>query len=233
MRTGPVSPTVLALVWLLAACGPGGSGPGAPETETGDAPETGSTDLGGSEMAETETETGEDEEQLCLASGGEWAGNCGGHFICGEPSCRLCLDIGCDCGYWANFVEGQGCVDDPACAPSACESDADCSAQEVCNFGCCEGYPDNCVDPLVIDWAEGTGCVDISVEPPHIGGRVFTDCGSGWDEVQSCAEGPGVVWTSSGVSLCGAACDAFEAVGRIRMFGGGCWGPCAEPTWPE
>lgn len=70
---------------------------------------------------------------LCKATQGKWDESSCGHYLCGEaPACRA-VTPGCDCGKDANFVEGQGCVADSACAlPSGCHNDDDCDDGWVC-----------------------------------------------------------------------------------------------------
>jgi len=55
------------------------------------------------------------DQALCETTGGIWDPNSCGHPQCGDfPSC-LAIIPGCDCGPFANFVEGQGCIEDESC----------------------------------------------------------------------------------------------------------------------
>ncbi len=71
------------------------------------------------------------ERLLCERTGGAWdEGSCG-HYECGEfPECDAVIP-GCDCGPKANYIEGEGCVEDVTC-PGSCESDEDCLEGESC-----------------------------------------------------------------------------------------------------
>jgi hypothetical protein len=222
------STSVACLVLITLACGSrmaedGGSTAGE---ETGAGVE-GSADTGEGGPGD-EGETGEPGDQaLCEASGGTWAQNCGGHYDCGEMSCELCLGWGCNCGYWANFVDEVGCVEDPACVPPSCESQADCGDNLICNFGCCETYADSCLEPLVLSWDEVLGCADIPVDDAHRQGRVFSECGLGYEVATECEQGDAVVWSELGLTLCAEACADFEQAGRVDIWAHDCWGPCA------
>jgi hypothetical protein len=74
------------------------------------------------------------EAHLCFHSGGEWDESSCGHYTCGEfPECDAVIP-GCDCGPAANFVEGEGCVEDSACPPLPCSEDSQCPDDLSCVF---------------------------------------------------------------------------------------------------
>lgn len=56
-----------------------------------------------------------DEATLCRESGGAWDETSCGHYACGQPPACDAVIPGCDCGFGANFVAGQGCVESDAC----------------------------------------------------------------------------------------------------------------------
>ncbi len=142
-------------------------------------------------------------ELLCVDSGGRWDVTACGHYSCGAPNECAAVIPGCDCGDDANFVEGVGCVDDPACSPLSdeelCElSDGDWDAGS-CGHYVCGAFPDcdavipgcNCGDGA--NFVDGVGCV------------VDSACGgSGGDEQALCVS-TGGVWdmTSCGHWGCG------------------------------
>ena len=90
----------------------------------------GTTDDGGSDSSAT----GSGDEADCEATGGTWDMSSCGHYECGMPPVCAAVIPGCDCGPTMNFVEGTGCVEDPAClqATFVC-GDIDCTlATEYC-----------------------------------------------------------------------------------------------------
>lgn len=54
------------------------------------------------------------DEFYCGNTGGQWSWDCG-NWECGRVPPCLALIPGCNCGPWANFVSGKGCVLDRAC----------------------------------------------------------------------------------------------------------------------
>lgn len=114
-----------------------------------------------------------DEEALCTGTGGRWAEGEGcGHFTCGQPNLTdTCVMPGCDCGLWANFQTGVGCVPDEDCVMPA-EGDA-CIGHgfaSSCRPGlsCCEhcGVAPGCptCDPPCCD--DSPACQDDGCFPP-------------------------------------------------------------------
>lgn len=71
----------------------------------------GTTDDGGSDGSGT----GSGDESDCESTGGTWVETSCGHYECGMPPVCAAVIPGCDCGPTMNFVEGTGCVEDPAC----------------------------------------------------------------------------------------------------------------------
>jgi hypothetical protein len=105
---------------------------------------------------------GADNLALCVETGGRWDERSCGDYLCGQgPLCDAIIP-GCDCGERANFVDGRGCAEDPACGeeptPERCgdlvdndldgEVDEDCGGREEL---LCEGsggvwHPESCGD---------------------------------------------------------------------------------------
>lgn len=57
----------------------------------------------------------DDDEAFCVATGGSWdLGSCG-DYQCGQPPICAAVIPGCDCGPDANFIRGDGCVENPIC----------------------------------------------------------------------------------------------------------------------
>ncbi|MBW2273034.1 MAG: hypothetical protein JRG96_07165 [Deltaproteobacteria bacterium] len=54
---------------------------------------------------------------LCRRTGGNWDESRCGHSTCQSDFTCLAIIPGCDCGPRASWVEGDGCVEDPACKP--------------------------------------------------------------------------------------------------------------------
>ncbi len=93
-------------------------------------------------------EPGCSDEQLCEVSNGDWIASACGHHTCGQQSPASCATGGCDCGATANFVEGEGCVEDRLCQQAnsqisdacleyqsigpACDLNTECSGGRVC-----------------------------------------------------------------------------------------------------
>jgi hypothetical protein len=80
-------------------------------TATGSDAGIGTTDDGGSDGSGT----GSGDESDCESTGGTWVETSCGHYECGMPPVCAAVIPGCDCGPTMNFVEGTGCVEDPAC----------------------------------------------------------------------------------------------------------------------
>lgn len=68
-----------------------------------------------------------DPQGLCESTDGTWDETACDHYVCGQPNACEAIIPGCDCGPDANFVEGEGCVDDDACGTFACGDDLECS----------------------------------------------------------------------------------------------------------
>jgi hypothetical protein len=126
-----------------------------------------------------------DEQALCLETGGLYFEEACGHFICGQPNQCDAITPGCDCGDFASFVPGLGCVEQDICLESPdCFSDADCGSSETCwNGGCfpsdelqdCDANPENCnpdkndVTPIGITPIEGLDAEeDLDLHFPRI-----------------------------------------------------------------
>lgn len=103
--------------------------------------------------------TGEpDAEQLCEDTGGTWDENACDHYVCGVPNACEAIIPGCDCGADSNFVEGEGCVEDDACATFDCDGQAECLVgSQYCEVGfpaqkglpmtyTCRPMPKECLD---------------------------------------------------------------------------------------
>lgn len=141
-------------------------------------------------------------ERLCRDSGGRWDVTACGHYSCGAPNECAAVIPGCDCGEDANFVEGVGCVDDPACSPLSdeelCELSDGAWDEGSCGHYVCGEFPDcdavipgcNCGEDA--NFFEGVGCVGDPV------------CGGGDGEQALCVS-TGGVWdeTSCGHYGCG------------------------------
>jgi hypothetical protein len=116
------------------------------------------------------------EATLCRATGGMWkfwAEQCG-HDVCGRVPPEVCV-VGypaCDCGPFANFVAGVGCMMDSTCPiPEPATPEELCTATGgewggfCCHTECGERCADDCVSPAchcppgtVFD--EGRGCIE-------------------------------------------------------------------------
>jgi hypothetical protein len=88
------------------------------------------TDDGGSGSSTS----GSDDQADCEATGGTWDPTACGHYGCGLPQECAAVIPGCDCGPTMNFVDGTGCVEDPACLQATFEcGELDCTvATEYC-----------------------------------------------------------------------------------------------------
>lgn len=60
-----------------------------------------------------------DREAYCTATDGIWNPLSCGDYQCGSPPVCAAVIPGCDCGPSANFVVGEGCVEDPSCGGTA------------------------------------------------------------------------------------------------------------------
>ncbi len=150
-----------------------------PETD-GDTTD-GDTDTIGSHTDTSEPETDGDttdgvseDAELCADTAGEWdEGSCG-HYMCGqEPECAAVIP-GCDCGPGHNFVDGQGCVADDACASAAfaCGDSLCAGNSEFCdvvepgikgpNSYACESLPAACLDDVSCECLDEAGIIEIS-----------------------------------------------------------------------
>ncbi len=113
-----------------------GSTSGSSTTSESDSDESsgGSSSTGGGSSSGGSSSTGEpDAEQLCEDTGGTWDENACDHYACGVPNACEAIIPGCDCGPDANFVEGEGCVADDACATFNCEDEIECQVgSEYC-----------------------------------------------------------------------------------------------------
>lgn len=78
------------------------------------------TDDGGS-GSDTDPTSGSDDQADCEATGGTWDPTACGHYDCGLPQECAAVIPGCDCGPAMNFVDGTGCVEDPACLQATFE----------------------------------------------------------------------------------------------------------------
>ncbi len=110
------------------------TGPDDTTTSTDGASSSSTTDPteGGSESSDS---GGTDDQSLCESTGGTWDMTACGHYDCGLPNECAAVIPGCDCGTAANFVDGQGCVDDDQCleATFACGPTETCTmATEYC-----------------------------------------------------------------------------------------------------
>ncbi|MEM6292777.1 MAG: hypothetical protein AAGA54_16000 [Myxococcota bacterium] len=103
-----------------------GDGSSGSDGSSGDSGSTGST--GGSSESTAGDETGTDPQALCEATGGTWDPVACGDYVCGVPNPCEAIIPGCDCGPDANFVDGEGCVDDPKCEQAlfSCAGEVDC-----------------------------------------------------------------------------------------------------------
>lgn len=120
------------------------------------------------------------EPTLCRDTGGDWmwwALECG-HRVCGEPSPEDCFVPygGCDCGPMANFVEGVGCQNDPACTmgPTLTREQLCTTSGGTWEPICCDtvcGEP--CTLPCVND---ACNCGPGSVFVDGRGCRLATEC---------------------------------------------------------
>ena len=187
------------------------------ETMSETSEDTGSTDT------ETSSTAPENPEDLCESSGGTWDPSSCGHYECGAPSPDACIDPGCDCGSMANFVEGEGCVEDQACMNgAACESVLDCGSQFLCTFGCCTHTGNGwCGAPEIVSWDDNPSCT-VPIMTGTTSWLAVTSCGPGWEELTSCDEGDGVAWMIQDgpwlLTLCGQACAEFEDGGVFELY---------------
>lgn len=127
----------------------------------GSSTEGSSSGVNSSEGSSSTGETGA--EQLCEDTGGTWDENACDHYVCGVPNACKAIIPGCDCGPDANFVEGEGCVDDDACETFNCEDEVDCQVgTQYCEVmfpavkGApitynCRAMPKECVDMVDCD----------------------------------------------------------------------------------
>lgn len=124
----------------------------------------GGSSSGGSSSGVSSSSTGEpDPEQLCEDTGGTWDETACDHYTCGVPNACEAIIPGCDCGPDANFVEGEGCVADDACATFNCEDEIECQVgSEYCEVAFpgvkgapitynCRAMPKECADMVDCD----------------------------------------------------------------------------------
>lgn len=122
-----------------------------------------------------EGDGGGDPQMLCEGSGGTWDETSCGDYTCGEPPACEAIIPGCDCGKGANFVEGFGCKEDPACgsgetdggdAAALCENTGGIWDENSCGHYKCGNVPDcdaiipGCNCGTGASFKEGTGCAD-------------------------------------------------------------------------
>lgn len=81
------------------------------------------------------------QEMLCVNSGGTWDETACGHYQCGVPNECEAVIPGCDCGGFMNFFEGEGCSSDASCAPGIAIGEPCVPTADDCVEGatCC--YP--------------------------------------------------------------------------------------------
>jgi hypothetical protein len=113
-----------------------------------------------------------DDQQLCEETGGVWDPVSCGDYFCGQfPLCDAIIP-GCDCGPLANFIEGEGCAPDPACAaPCGGFPGFTCPAGAVCY----DRPGDHCGPVCAAD------CIGFCATPPdpRCGGFVGRSCPDG------------------------------------------------------
>jgi hypothetical protein len=121
---------------------------------------------------------GDPAERLCLGTGGRWDPGACGHYRCGQPNACNAIIPGCDCGAGKSFVEGQGCVGDPACGGAVGEPcdpfDSRCAPgliclergpESFCSEPGCAG-DDECAPGLKCCYPCGIqGCVNQCIQP--------------------------------------------------------------------
>ena len=134
------------------------------ESDSDEGSSGGSSSTGGESSTGGSSSTGEpDAEQLCEDTGGTWDENACDHYACGVPNACEAIIPGCDCGPDANFVEGEGCVVDDACATFNCEDEIECQVgTEYCEVAfpgvkgapityTCQDMPKECLDMVDCD----------------------------------------------------------------------------------
>ncbi len=114
----------------------------------------------------------ESDAQLCQLSDGVWNEAACGHYQCGQPNACAAVIPGCDCGPDANFVEGEGCVEDPVCAPEpigdealcinsgGAWDEAACGHYECGQTNLCNAIIPGCDCGPGSNFVEGEGCIE-------------------------------------------------------------------------
>ncbi|MCR9162823.1 MAG: hypothetical protein ACE37F_13980 [Nannocystaceae bacterium] len=129
------------------------------DSDSDESSEGSSSSTGEGSSTGSSSSTGEaDPQQLCEDTAGTWDEAACGDYVCGVPNDCEAIIPGCDCGPDANFVEGEGCVVDDACATFNCEDEVECSVgTEYCEIGypgvkgapptyTCLPMPEECLD---------------------------------------------------------------------------------------
>jgi hypothetical protein len=178
-------------------------------------------------------DTSQTPEQLCQGSGGAWDEAACGHYRCGLPNECEAIDPGCDCGPGANFVDGQGCVEDDTCNPAPgdtnevlCQDSGGTWDEAACGHYRC-GLPNECeaIDPGCDcgegrNFVDGQGCVaddTCGPAPGDINEALCQDSGGAWD-IDTC--GHYRCGRESGCLAIIPGCDCGE--GRNFIEGQGC-----------
>lgn len=147
----------------ISGTGEESSGSEGSSSGSGSTGSTGSGSTGGESSS-----TGDDPQGLCEATGGTWDPNACEDYVCGVPNACEAVIPGCDCGPDANFVEGEGCVDDPKCEQElfSCAGQIDCVlGSEYCEVFLpgLKGAPITytCMDlPLACEDMQTCGCLE-------------------------------------------------------------------------
>jgi len=135
------------------------------------------------------------DQALCVSTGGTWDANACGHYECGLPNDCDAVIPGCNCGSLSNFMPGVGCV-----------SDADCSSDP------CGGTTIACPNGLFPTDTNGDNCPDACKCADGSDPGANGNCLSQPTKEQLCTA-TGGTWdpNSCGDYMCGEApfCDAI------------------------
>ncbi len=132
------------------------------------------------------------DKQLCKLTGGTWDPNACGDYICGQPQLCDALIPGCDCGPDANFVDYQGCVEDPACAGECPPLNCGPGQFEIDVGG------DGCADFCSADCQSACDCYDVGLTFPEPCNLLCPNCGNYWSCEPGTASEPGMCYPQCG-----------------------------------
>lgn len=104
----------------------GDASSGEESSSSGSGSDSGSSSTGGTSGSSSSSTGDLGPQDLCEATDGTWEPAACGDYVCGIPNACEAIIPGCDCGQDANFVEGEGCVPDDACATFDCGDELEC-----------------------------------------------------------------------------------------------------------